>query len=128
MLASVEIQPGMKLVDLGSGDGRILLAFADRGVVTIGYEVNPIVAIWSWIKIARAKISPRPQVIMKSFWSADLSGFDVVVVFGMNHIMDRLEGKLKQELRPGTIILSNIFKFKNLHLIKTSGSVLVYQI
>ncbi|TSA46497.1 SAM-dependent methyltransferase, partial [bacterium] len=41
------VQPGEKAVDLGSGDGRILIALAQAGADAHGFEINPLLIIWS---------------------------------------------------------------------------------
>ena len=106
-------RPGIKVADLGSGDGRIVIAFAKAGAQAVGYEVNPILALWSWYNIWKAGATGQATIHFKSFWAVDLSGFDAIVVFGMTHIMGRLQAKLERELRPGTLVVSNIFKFPN---------------
>ena len=95
MIALAQIKPQTKAVDLGSGDGRIVIALARAGVDAVGYEINPILAWWSRIRIYRLGLQSRARIYNQSFWSADLSGFDVVMIFGITHIMGRLEKKLK---------------------------------
>ena len=46
---------------------------------------------------------------MQDLWSVDLSKSDVVAVYGLHPIMDRLGVKLKEELPPGSIVVSNVF-------------------
>src|SRR5271168_2992410 len=84
MLRFADVKPGDKLVDLGSGDGRILIAAAKAGAEVVGYEINPILVRRSRRSIARAGFGGRPAesgnavVHWESFWRADLSQFDVV--------------------------------------------------
>src|ERR1700722_11917489 len=111
MLAFAEIKPGQRVVDLGSGDGRILIAAAKVGADTVGYEINPILVRQSRRAIARASVAKNAVVHWESFWRVDLSEFDVVIVYGIPYIMNSLQKKLERELRPGTKIISNAFKF-----------------
>lgn len=46
---------------------------------------------------------------MRDLWKVDLSNVDVVAVYGLNPIMDKLGKKLQEELKPGTVVLSNVF-------------------
>ena len=46
---------------------------------------------------------------MQDLWSVDLSRADVVAVYGLHPIMDRLGAKMKEELAPGSIVVSNVF-------------------
>lgn len=121
------IKPGMKTVDLGSGDGRLVIALAQAGSLADGFEINPVLALWSKIKIKKTGIS-NTRIFTKSFWHEDLSQYEVVVVFGMTHIMDRLENKLTQELRENTIVISNIFKFSGLREVSNNEGVYVYRV
>ena len=124
-----QIKPGMRAVDLGSGDGRLVIALALAGALADGFEINPVLAFWSKLKIKKAGVGNNARIFTKSFWSQDLSQYQVVVVFGMSHIMNRLEIKFKKELRPGTLVISNAFKFPGLNLVSKDGQgVYVYQI
>src|SRR5690348_1091609 len=43
----IDLKPGQTLLELGSGDGRVLLAAAERGLHAIGFEINPLLVIYS---------------------------------------------------------------------------------
>ncbi len=128
MLEMTDARPGIRIADLGSGDGRVLIAFAKRGAEAVGFEINPVLIWLSRIKINQAGLKNNAQVVGKSFWNENLGQFDVIVVFGMAHIMDRLEAKLIRELKPEAIILSNVFKFKKLVLAEEKYGVRKYRI
>ena len=113
MITLAEIKPGEKLVDLGSGDGRIIIAAAMLGAIAHGFEINPLLVLWSRWKIKKAGLSDRAFVHWKSFWRADLSEFDIVMLFGITGIIGQLEVKLKAELKDGSRVISNTFKFPN---------------
>ena len=51
IISLAKIKPGDRVVDLGSGDGRIVIGFAKQGTEAHGYEVNPILVLWSKLKI-----------------------------------------------------------------------------
>jgi len=46
---------------------------------------------------------------MRDLWKVQLDNVDVVAVYGLNPIMDKLGKKLQEELKPGTVVLSNVF-------------------
>jgi hypothetical protein len=48
--------------------------------------------------------------VVSNFWNVDLSKSDVVTVFGVDGVMERLAAKLEQELQPGTYVVSNVFR------------------
>src|ERR1051325_4439158 len=102
---------GDRVADLGSGDGRILIALAKEGVAIKGYEINPLLAYWSRIKIKREGLEGLASVKSKNFWNIDLQEFDGIIVFGVARIMDRLEEKLYRELNKGVKVVLNYFSF-----------------
>jgi cyclopropane fatty-acyl-phospholipid synthase-like methyltransferase len=111
MLALASVRPGERAVDLGSGDGRVVIALARTGLEAHGYEINPFLALWSLMMIRIAGVSDKAHIHWKSYWDADLSQFNVVIVFGMFHIMDELREKLEKELHPGSRVVANFFEF-----------------
>lgn len=123
-----QIKPGQKIVDLGSGDGRILIALARAGAIAIGYEINPALVRSSRRAIARAGLSKNVTVHWKSFWRADLSQYDTVVVYGIPYIMNKLSKKMERELKPGTKIVSNIYSFHRWKPVAKDGEVYLYEV
>ncbi len=113
MINAAQIQPGNKVADIGSGDGRIIIAAAQAGGESHGYEINPLLVIWSIYKINKAGLRGRAFVHWKSFWGVDYSQFDIVTLFGVSNIMKKLGEKLKKEMKPGSKVVSNIFQFPN---------------
>jgi ribosomal protein L11 methylase PrmA len=127
MIELAEIKPGDKLADLGSGDGRILIAAAKAGAEAHGYEINPVLILWSRYKIKKAGLSGKALVHWKNFWLEHFNQYDIVTIFGITGIMERLESKLMSEMRPGARVVSNIFKFPNWEGEKHEG-VTVYRV
>jgi cyclopropane fatty-acyl-phospholipid synthase-like methyltransferase len=111
MVRLANVQAGQHMIDIGSGDGRILIAFTKAGAITEGYEINPLLVWWSRRKIKEAGLSDRCVVHTKNLWKADLSHADIVTVFGIKGIMKRLEKKCRNELPKGTKVISHIFTF-----------------
>ena len=104
---------GKKVADLGSGDGRIVIALAKKGAEAHGFEINPLLVWQSRLAIKKAGLSGRALIHWQSYWKEDLSPFSVVVVFGISHIMEKLKQKLLKELSPGSIVISYVFPFPN---------------
>ena len=102
---------GKKVVDLGSGDGRIMIAYAKSGASVRGYEINPLLVIAARNNIRKAGLQFKAQAYWKSFWNQNLSDADIVTIFGVPHIMASLEKKLQTELKPGARIFSIAFPF-----------------
>jgi methylase of polypeptide subunit release factors len=100
------------LIDLGSGDGRIVIAFAQKGIESYGYEIIPLIYLWSLINV-KSKNVKKAKIFLGDYWRVDLSQFDYVTVWGTPYMMERLEKKLQKELHPGAKVVSNHFQFPN---------------
>ena len=118
--------PQTQAIDLGSGDGRILLELAKKGFLTTGYEIKKPLVERTLQRITDAGLQERITLYHKSFWDADLSSFDLIYIYGMGSIMGRLEKKLLQEVKPGTKIITNIFRLPTLRPKKEKNSLYLY--
>src|SRR5262249_46182745 len=79
MLEMAHIKPGETLYDLGSGDGRILIAAADRyKAKAIGVEISPALVSAATEEIKKAGLSDRASVIQGDVLQTNFSGADVV--------------------------------------------------
>ena len=118
MIELLQLKPGQTLYDLGSGDGRLLIAAAQRGARAVGVEVIPHVALLSVIKIFLAGKRRNICVRWGNYWWVNLTQADAVAVYAMPGFMPRLARKFKRELKPGTPIVSNSFTIPGLTLVK----------
>jgi tRNA G37 N-methylase Trm5 len=116
-----------KVVDLGSGDGRIVIAFAKKGAVIHGYEINPFLVLASRIKIRKNKLK-NVKIFWKNFWKVDLGKYNVVVSFQYKTIMNKLQTKLKKELKKSAKVISYHWKFRDWKISKKIGDVYLYKI
>lgn len=86
---------GDVLVDLGSGDGRVLAAAARRGIHAVGYELNPFLVWYSRLKLRGI---PHVTVKLEDFWMSKLPEETAVVfVFLAGPFMAKLDHKLSRE-------------------------------
>lgn len=111
MINLARLKPGMKVADLGSGDGRILFGAAQKGAQAIGFEINPFLVIFTWLK---AQLTPYRQLIhvhWQNLWTADVRNVDVVFVYLLPWRMEKLKRKLEKELKSGSLVISNSFIF-----------------
>ena len=119
---------GDTAVDLGSGDGRVVIALARRGAESHGYEINPALVLLSRWNVRRAGLRGRARIHWGSFWRADLGGFDAVTVFQGSFIMKRLEKKLLGELAAGARVVSDYWAFPHWKPEATLGTLSVYRV
>jgi len=109
MIALAGIKPGERVVDLGSGDGRIVIAAAKAGAEATGYELNPVLVLWSrFISKIRGQ-SSRTHFITKSYRGQDLQQFDVIFMYLLPKEMRRIESWLQQAAKHGARIVVNAF-------------------
>lgn len=127
MVELSEVKPGERIADLGSGDGRIVIAMARAGAIAHGYEINPVLVWWSRVRIRREGLSERAFVHFGSFWRQIFSDFDVITLFGTKHIMKALEKKLKKELKPSARVVSYVFAFPAWEYTQKESAIFLYQ-
>jgi SAM-dependent methyltransferase len=120
----VDIKPGSVVIDLGSGDGRLLAEAAARGATVIGYELNPILVWWSRRKLA--KYGSRATIFRSDLLAADLAKADTIFIFGITSIMPAVAKKLINECRPGATMISFAFEIPGLKVDATRGIAMRY--
>jgi 16S rRNA A1518/A1519 N6-dimethyltransferase RsmA/KsgA/DIM1 with predicted DNA glycosylase/AP lyase activity len=121
------VQPNERVVDLGSGDGKILFAFAQRGAECHGFEVNPILILISKVRVFFSKTNGKIHIHPKNFWKEDLSTYDIIIIYGLSNVMARLERKLpNQKGKSNMKVISNVFTFPNLEYTEKRGEVYLY--
>lgn len=120
----LKIRKGALVVDMGSGDGRILLSAVKHGLVAIGYELNPFLVIISRLRL---KKQPDARVVMGDYWRGDITKASVVFVFSATPFMARLYDKLKAELKPGAMVISYGFSFEGIKIDQKIGPANIYQ-
>lgn len=121
-----DINSAKKAVDLGSGDGRLVIAMAKAGAEAHGYEINPFLVLLSRRNIRKAGLSGRAFAHWKNFWNEDFSEFDIVTIYGISYIMKKLEAKLKKELRPNAKVISSYFIFSDWPYSKKEDNIYLY--
>ncbi len=95
-LDMLDIPRGGTIVDLGSGDGVFLGAAARRGYQVIGYEINPILCVVSYLHCWRYR--ERVSVRWRDFWLTPLPAeTDAVFVFLAGPFVRRLDKKLRRD-------------------------------
>lgn len=127
MLHLLKVRPGERVVDLGSGDGRLVIALARAGAEAHGYELN-LPLVWRARRAIRAAgLEERAYIHWGNFWRTDFSRFDAVVIYGMGYIMSRLEKKLYHELAVGGRVVSNGFALPGWPIARQDKRVYLYR-
>ena len=127
IIAMLSVKPGEKIVDLGSGDGRLLIALAEAGAIAYGFEHNPFLVWRSRFATRRLGLDGKVNVSRSNFWKEDVSSYNAAVIYGIPYIMERLEKKLRSELRPGARVVSYSFQFPTWKPEKSDRRVYLYR-
>jgi SAM-dependent methyltransferase len=88
----LELKEGQTLLELGSGDGRVMLAAAERGYRVVGIELNPFLVLVSWIVTFRYRKQVR--VVWGSYWGAPWPRADAVFTFMLPRYMKKLDERM----------------------------------
>jgi hypothetical protein len=110
MLTLVQTRKDDVVMDLGSGDGRIVIAAAKKyGVRGIGGELDPALVFKARENARAAGVEQLAMFVEGDVLKADLSGASVVTAYLLPWLMDALQPKFLAELAPGTRIVSHAF-------------------
>jgi precorrin-6B methylase 2 len=108
MLEVAEVTPADFVIDLGSGDGRTVIAAAKIGAKALGVEYNPDMVALSKENARKEGVGEKAEFIQADLYETDLSKATVITMFLLPEINLKLRPRLL-DLKPGTRIVSNTF-------------------
>lgn len=149
------IKPGEIVVDLGSGDGRLLFAAARKGAIAIGYEINPFLVLLTRLRARflgysssdpafhewrgsrevslrrssrQARTLNKGVVIVKrqNLWEADLKKADVIFVYAYRKSMPKFQDFVFSNVKKGSRIVVNTNPFPNKKPTKSENGIFLY--
>ena len=109
MLDMARVTPRDFVMDLGSGDGRNIIAAAKRGARALGVEYNPDMVELSRRNAAREGVADKAQFVQGDMYEADISQATVLALFLLTENLNRLAPKFLA-LKPGSRIVVNGFE------------------
>lgn len=109
MLDVVNVGPGDYVIDLGSGDGRIVIAAAKRGATGHGIDIDPRRIKEARDNAVREGVDKKVLFIQDDLFKTDFSRASVVTMYLLNSVNLKLRPHLLKNLRPGTRIVSHDF-------------------
>jgi SAM-dependent methyltransferase len=123
MLAMANLKSGETLYDLGCGDGRILIAAAEKyKVKAVGIEISEHLARTAAEKVKKAGLQNQVKVVHGNILHSDLSGADVVTLYLATTANESLRPNLERYLRPNTRVVSYDYPIPGWKPIDTSES------
>ena len=122
----LDLQPGQTLVELGSGDGRLLAAAGKRDLRAVGYEVNPLLALVSVVRTWRLRnlIKIHLANYKLARWPDHIDG---LYIFGSKREMRFIAKKIAALPKPITLV-SYGFKLPGHEATNAVGPFYSYQI
>jgi len=108
MLAMAAVKPQDYVIDLGSGDGRILIAAArSHGAHGLGIEIDPARIREAEANARAARVNDRVEFRRQDLFETPLREADVVTLYLTQEVNLRLRPRLLAEMRPGTRVVSH---------------------
>ncbi len=112
----LDIKEGDQVVDLGSGDGQLLIYGANRVNATFtGYEINILLAIVTKIKMFFTKPFRKGKIVFihGNYTVPSLEKFNKVYIFSLGSLVKRVLPKLEKELKKGTRVMCVMFPMES---------------
>jgi SAM-dependent methyltransferase len=131
MLQLADVQPGQKVIDLGAGDGRLVIAAAHAfKAQAVGVEIDPVRCLIANLLITLRGLRDKACVHWGNLYDFDLSDADVVTLYLWPSTNRRLTTKLASQLRPGAKVVAHHFSMLNWipTAVDTQKRVFVYEI
>jgi SAM-dependent methyltransferase len=113
MLKLADVGPGDYVIDLGSGDGRIVIAAAKRGAYGHGIDIDPKRISEAKKNASKAGMDNRVLFMEGNLFETDFSRASVITMYLLNSVNMKLRPNLLKNLRPGTRIVSYYFNMND---------------
>ncbi|HLV02623.1 MAG TPA: class I SAM-dependent methyltransferase [Acidobacteriota bacterium] len=109
MLELAGVGPGDYVIDLGSGDGRIVVSAAKRGAIGHGVDLNPQRIREARENAQKEGVTDRVVFVREDLFETDFRTASVVTMYLLSSVNLKLRPRILEELRPGTRIVSYSF-------------------
>ncbi|XP_043481436.1 ATP synthase subunit C lysine N-methyltransferase [Leptopilina heterotoma] len=109
------------LIDLGSGDGRIVVAAAKSGFKAYGIELNPCLIAYSKVLALTQGLRSNASFFRGDLFKCNLASYNNVVIFGVSQMMAEIEEKFNNELNKNSVVVACRFPLPNSVPVLTVG-------
>lgn len=116
MLGLAQVKPDDNVIDLGSGDGRILISAArSLGAHGLGVDIDPARIRESTANAAEAGVSGRVTFRQQDLFETPLRDADVLTLYLLQEVNLRLRPRILSQMRPGARVISHDFDMGDWH-------------
>jgi ubiquinone/menaquinone biosynthesis C-methylase UbiE len=113
MLELGGLKPGEKMFDLGSGDGRIVIAAAQKfHAQAVGVELDKDLCRQSLERIRKLGLEKTAQIVNGDILKQDYSTADLITVYLLPNSNDKVQPLLERQLRKGARVVAHDFEFR----------------
>ena len=109
MLQLADVDSSDYVIDLGSGDGRIVISAARRGAVGHGVDLDAELLETARTKAKQAGVDDRVMFLQEDLFATDIREASVITLYLLSSVNRKLRPRLLEELRPGTRVVSHDF-------------------
>ena len=120
------LKAGDTIIELGCGDGRVLVAAAKAGLNGVGYELNPIMYLICWFRLRPYR--NQIKIIWGDFWSKDWPDADAIYVFLLPRLMTKLEKVILSRENAPKKLISFAFEVPGRKPLMQKEGVFLYQL
>ena len=106
-LELADLKPGQTMLELGCGDGKVLLAAAKLGINSVGYELNPLLVMMAWMRTI--KYRKNVTIIWGNFWKMTWPEHQAIFTFLLPRLMTKLDKKIIQSKHKPVKLISHAF-------------------
>ncbi len=97
-----DIKKNDVLYDLGSGDGRILVEAAKKGIKVVGIEKNRLL---NWLARRKTKNFKNVKIIQEDIFKQKINDSSIITAYLSQKVTERLQEKIEKEVKKGTRII-----------------------
>lgn len=106
-----KVKKGDVIYDLGSGEGTaLIIAAKEYGATGVGIEIDPLRAFQSKLAVRFAGVSNKIKIKRGNFFVEDISEATVIFMYLIPKTLIKLRPKLLKELKPGTRVVTFVYK------------------
>ena len=113
MMDMAQITPQDYVIDLGTGDGRLVLAAVKRGATGLGVDLDPQRIEEANVNASKAGVTDKVKFVIGDLFKTDISQATVVTLFLNSEVNMRLRSMLFEQLKPGTRVVSHNFDMED---------------